>query len=625
VVVALLGIGGLAGLSGCSGSQPSSTAPPVGASATAVAGPGVGRLESLGVQIMPILPGPASAGYTQVFAEGSRLRDEDLKALGAVEHLEVLKLDATGVTDAGLEHLSGLTGLRWLYLERTRITDAGLRALKPLRALTILDVAGTAAGDAGLERIARLESLAGLDLTGTRVTDAGLRSLAPLGQLEVLRLSRTAVTDAGLEALSALHALKSLSLDGCPGVRGRGLRPLASLPDLQVLVLDGAPVDDEGMDAIGTLAHLSELYLEGTSVSDAGLARLRGLASLRKVFLHGTRCTEEGVKALAAALPKVVATLRKPTPAAIPARPPRPARAPAPFERVADVIYGWKHGMALTMDVFKPGRPANGAAVAWVIGDSYYSRRESITPTIPLMDELLTRGYHVFAVTHGATPLFNVEEAIGDVHRAVRFIRHKAGSYGIDPGRIGAVGRSGAGHLALMLGMGDGHGWHFEDPIARGELAIPDPIDDESGRAAAVVCLCGPTDWRNYGEPGHSVLDHAILAKNRYLGPFVPRELDEATKIYRAVTDPTSVSHWLGRVSPISYVSKTSAPVLLVYGEKDENVPLQQARAMLAALHKAGVACELEVKPGATHGWNDAPADLIRAADWFDRHLPSGR
>ena len=137
--------------------------------------------------------------------------------------------------------------------------------------------------------------------------------------------------------------------------------------------------------------------------------------------------------------------MEKPPP---PATQPAPSvRAPAPFERTADVIYGWKHGMALTMDVLKPGRPANGAAVVWMVSDGYYSRREMITPEIPWMDELLGRGYHVFVVTHGAAPRFNVEEAIGDVHRAVRFIRHNARSYGIDPGRIGAGGRSAAGHL----------------------------------------------------------------------------------------------------------------------------------------------------------------------------------
>ena len=424
------------------------------------------------------------------------------------------------------------------------------------------------------------------------------------------------MTDSGLKGLTAIHSLKSLSLDGCRGVRGPGLQSLAVLPDLQGLVLSGSAVDDEGMAAIGTLKHLVELHLESTSVSDAGVARLHGLASLRNVYLHDSRCTDEGAKALAGALPNAAVTLKK---LKVPDQPATATREATPFERVADVIYGWKHGMALSMDVLKPGRPANGAAVVWVIGDSYYSRRESIAGEIPRMDELLRRGYQIFAVTHGAAPRFNVEEAIGDVHRAVRFIRHNARSYGIDPGRIGAVGTSGAGHLALMLGTGDGLGWHFEDPIARGELAIHDPIDNESGRVGAVVSFCGPTDLTNYGEPGRSILAHPTPAT--YRSPFVPREFDDQTRSYREVTDPFRVDAWLVRVSPVSHISRTSAPVLFFHGEKDENVPAQQSRAMAEALRAAGVACELEVKPGAGHDLIYDPADMVRMSDWFDRHL----
>jgi acetyl esterase/lipase len=392
---------------------------------------------------------------------------------------------------------------------------------------------------------------------------------------------------------------------------------------LQALMLNGSAIDDDGMAAVATLNHLSELHLERTSVSDAGLARLCGLTSLRNIFLHGSQCTDEGAKALAAALPGAAVTLQKLTIPEVPGQPAVVAREPAPFERVADVIYGWKHGMALTMDVVKPSRPANGAAVVWVIGDSYYSRRESITGEIPRMDELLGRGYHVFAVTHGAAPRFNVEEAIGDVHRAVRFVRHNARSYGIDPTRIGAEGMSGAGHLALMLGTSDGLGWHFEDPIARGELAIHDPIDDESGRVGAVVCFCGLTDLRNYGELGQSILDHPTTVT--YRAPFLLRDFDDQTRTYREVTDRARVDEWLARVSPVSHVSGTSAPVLFFHGEKDENVPLQQSRVMAEALRSAGVACELEIKPGAGHGWAYDPADMARVADWFDHHLGSNR
>src|ERR1043166_6390486 len=49
-----------------------------------------------------------------------------------------------------------------------------------------------------------------------------------------------------------------------------------------------------------------------------------------------------------------------------------------PFVRTADVIYGRKYGMALTLDIFKPAAKANGAAVVWVVSGGWVSAHEII-------------------------------------------------------------------------------------------------------------------------------------------------------------------------------------------------------------------------------------------------------
>ena len=127
VVVGALWIGWLVSLPGVRDPLHRPRCRRQGAGAAATAGSDRERLESIGVRIVPILGTPAGPGYTQVFAEGTQLRDDDLAALAGIEHLEVLNLTSTTVSDAGLKHLSRLTGLRWLYLRGTRITDAGLR------------------------------------------------------------------------------------------------------------------------------------------------------------------------------------------------------------------------------------------------------------------------------------------------------------------------------------------------------------------------------------------------------------------------------------------------------------------------------------------------------------------
>ena len=129
-----------------------------------------------------------------------------------------------------------------------------------------------------------------------------------------------------------------------------------------------------------------------------------------------------------------------------------PAREVPSFTRQEDVIYARKHGTALTMDVFTPKKNANGAAAILVVSGGWSSARKFPAEFV-FVDELLTRGYTVFAVVHGSQPQYTVPEIIQDVNRAVRFIRHHARDYKIDPNRLGIYGASSGGHLALMQAM----------------------------------------------------------------------------------------------------------------------------------------------------------------------------
>jgi hypothetical protein len=105
------------------------------------------------------------------------------------------------VTDAGLEHLKGLTQLEWLDLMDTPVTDAGLEHLKGLTQLQELYLGGTKVTDAGLDYLKGLTQLRTLYLGNTPVTDAGLEHLSGLTQLQFLCLENTQVTDEGAKRL----------------------------------------------------------------------------------------------------------------------------------------------------------------------------------------------------------------------------------------------------------------------------------------------------------------------------------------------------------------------------------------------------------------------------------------
>jgi acetyl esterase/lipase len=281
------------------------------------------------------------------------------------------------------------------------------------------------------------------------------------------------------------------------------------------------------------------------------------------------------------------------------------------FFYTREVVYGRKYGMALTMDVFRPRKDANGAGLVFVVSGGWISNREGLAAIFytPFVSAMVKRGYTVFTVSHGSQPRFTIPDAVSDIQRALRFIRYHAKDYGIDPERIGISGGSAGGHLSLMMGTTGGRG----DPKAR------DPIDRASSRVAAVACFFPPTDFLNYGTEGAVAFDLKGTLANFRVAVDV-RELDPKTKRLERISDEKMMELYR-RVSPITHVTADSAPTLIIHGDADKLVPIQQSESFLAKLKKAGVATELVVKKGAGHGWADLAKDLPTLANWFDRHL----
>ena len=148
--------------------------------------------------------------------------DECLAAVDGLDELQGLWMHTTDVSDAGLAHVRGLTGLRGLTLGfGTRETDAGLANLAGLTNLRNLNLRLSNITDAGMVHLAGLIRLEALHLGDTAVGDAGLVYLRRLTELRELELYDTRVGNTGLARLSGLTRLRSLNLDRSYGLRIR--------------------------------------------------------------------------------------------------------------------------------------------------------------------------------------------------------------------------------------------------------------------------------------------------------------------------------------------------------------------------------------------------------------------
>jgi acetyl esterase/lipase len=277
------------------------------------------------------------------------------------------------------------------------------------------------------------------------------------------------------------------------------------------------------------------------------------------------------------------------------------------FTRTEDVIYGRKFGTVLTLDVFTPKANGNGAAVIHAVSGGWFSTHDWID--VGLFNEYLKRGYTVFAVVHGSQPKFTIPEVLEDMHRVVRYIRSRADDFKIDPDRIGITGGSAGGHLSLMQGTAGTPG----NPDAK------DPVDRFSSRVQAVACFFPPTDFLNYGKTGEIALGNGILKDFR--APFDFREYDNNIRAFVIITDQDKRLEIGKQISPVYHVSSDDAPTLIIHGDADKLVPIQQAELIIDKLKEVNVPCELVVKPGAAHGWANMGNDIPTLADWFDKHL----
>ena len=279
---------------------------------------------------------------------------------------------------------------------------------------------------------------------------------------------------------------------------------------------------------------------------------------------------------------------------------------------IPDVVYGHKAGMALTFDVFAPAGEPNGIGILNMVSGGWVSRWTSPEQARPRYEALLDRGFTVFAIRHGSSPRFNVPEAHADVRRAVRFVRLNSATYGVDPERLGVYGGSAGGHLSLLLGLTADEG----DPDATDEVLRV------SSHVAAVVAYYPPVDLRQRATPSESF--PATLPERGLFfarGVVVPGAADRFVAL--DFEDELGAS-----VSPILHVSADDPPTLLVHGDADALVDLNNSEMIHSALTSAGVKTDLVVIEGAGHGFRSVE-DRTQAMDalvgWFEAHLTGRR
>ncbi|MGW3290437.1 prolyl oligopeptidase family serine peptidase [Streptomyces sp. NPDC001002] len=194
------------------------------------------------------------------------------------------------------------------------------------------------------------------------------------------------------------------------------------------------------------------------------------------------------------------------------------------------------------------------------------------------------QGYAVASIQYRTTTTGSTyKDGVADVKSAIRYLRAHAGEYGIDTTEVAVWGQSAGGYLAAMVGATSG----TKDFVSGDDL-------DESSDVQAVVDEFGASDLAKIADDFDAATREQDLAPGSFLNAYVFGPGSEKT----VVTDPAANK----AANPATYLSPTSAPFILLQGDKDRIISPSQSLILLDALKAKGVEATRYVIKGADHG-----------------------
>ena len=271
---------------------------------------------------------------------------------------------------------------------------------------------------------------------------------------------------------------------------------------------------------------------------------------------------------------------------------------PADIRRINDVVYAEVDGHRLMLDLYLPAAVENPPLIVWIHGGAWRGGSRAKMP----LTNLVKSGFAVASIDYRLSPVARFPAQIHDCKAAIRFLRASAVEYGIDAGRIGVTGSSAGGHLAALVGVTNDH------PELEGNVGR---YLDQSSSVQAIVDYFGPTNFMT------------ILPQSTPHGLSV-----RVPALQLLLGDSPDAKPDLARMaSPVFHVDASDPPLLLIHGDQDPQVPINQSHELQGTYEALSLPVRLEVVHGGVHGGNlffdTTRNEMVR--DFFAEHLGRNR
>jgi len=256
-------------------------------------------------------------------------------------------------------------------------------------------------------------------------------------------------------------------------------------------------------------------------------------------------------------------------------------------ERKLNVLYKETKEENLYLDIYYPKNRKAGEKLpvviythggGWAAGSKHGAANASFKT---VHSALLEKGFCVVSVGYrlwkkgGETTM---RDCVIDSKDAMRYLSKHQNTLGLDANRFFSFGDSAGGQISQML-----------------LLSNPKTLQGDSNltsytyKMVAGVSWYGPCDFENISLFNHN---NSPVSKDRF-----------GARILKPNTNPKEKLALYKEMSPINYLQKNSAPLLMIQGDKDTTIPVKHAYYMAEKAKDIGAPVTTLIVKNAGHNW----------------------
>lgn len=250
----------------------------------------------------------------------------------------------------------------------------------------------------------------------------------------------------------------------------------------------------------------------------------------------------------------------------------------------------------LLLDLFLPAEISRPVPViVWVHGGAWRSGSRSDVPVAGLVNN----GFAIASIDYRLSPVARFPAQVHDIKAAIRYLRAHAEEFKFDPARFVIAGSSAGGHLAALVGVTNGH------PVLEGTVG---EHRRQSSDVQAIVSFYGASDLTTILSQS---TPHGLSVRVPALQLLLGGQPDQQPDLARLA-------------SPVMHIDQRDPPLMLIHGDQDPQMPLQQSAELASAYEKAGLPVRFRVVSGGLHGGPGffEPPLLADVATFLRQHLP---